>query len=162
MGEYLFLSIATFCVLFALLVVVLPMHKKHEEATGGVINYNPTMSKFVYKVYMSEEEIIRSLKILNVQDELSCSFNYERNTVIFSNLCYKYEYFYEIQEYDGFSILKLSRASFSLTELKPSWAKYRNYYYAHPKGDINYKLNPFMVRKINAEIIPFSQYGNLL
>ena len=160
MGEYLVLVIGAFCVLFVILVVVLPMHKKHEEATGGVMNYDPSMSKFVYKVYMSSEEIIRSLKIINVQDDLSCTFNFERNTIIFSDLCFKYEYFYEIQEYDEFSILKLSRVSFSLYELKPSWAKYRNYYYAHPKGDIHYKLNPFMVRKINAEIIPFSQYGN--
>lgn len=154
MGEYLVLVIGAFCVLFVILVVVLPMHKKHEEATGGVMNYDPSMSKFVYKVYMSGEEIIRSLKILNVQDELSCTFNFERNTIIFSNLCYKYEYFYKIQEYDEFSILKLSRAS--LFESKPA----RTFYNAPPRGDIHYRLNPFMVRKINAVIIPFSQYGN--
>ena len=34
---------------FIFLVVGLPIRKKHEEATGGVMNYNPTMSKFVYK-----------------------------------------------------------------------------------------------------------------
>ena len=160
MGEYLSFMIYALFILSIFLVVCLPIYKKHEKVTGGIVNYDPTMRKFVYKVNMSGEEIIRSLKIINVQDDLSCTFNLEKNTIIFSDLRYKYEYYYEIQEYDGFSILKLSRASFSLDELKPSWAKYRNYYYAHPKGDIHYRLNPFMVSKINAEIIPFSQYGN--
>ena len=72
-----------------------------------------------------------------------------KNTVIITDLSLSYvykgankEYFYEIQEFDGFSILQLSVASiFS------------------EGNDIWLKLNSFMVSKINAEIVPFSQYG---
>lgn len=108
-----------FCIfIFCLaLGVNLSINKKHEKVTGGVVNYDSTMSKFVYKVYMSREEIINSLKIINAKDDLSCTFDFEKNTVLFSDLCQRKEYFYEIQECEGFSILKLSVAS--LIELKP-------------------------------------------
>ena len=130
------------------IVVVIPRYAKFVKVTS-VVNYDWTRRKFVYKVYMSKEKIINSLKIMNIKDELSCKFDFEKNTVIITDLsladvykgAYK-EYFYEIREYDGFSILQLSVASiFS------------------EGSDIWLKLNPFMVSKINAEIVPFSQYG---
>ena len=138
--------------MIVILGVLIPMYVKHAKATGGVVNYNTrfdgTMTKFVYKVYMSREEIINSLKIMNVKDELSCTFDFEKNIIIFTDLSYlnptiKLECFYEIQECDGFSILKLSLVS-------PLF---------HERTNIPFKLNPFMVSKINAEIVPFSQYG---
>ena len=129
-------------------VVVIPKYGKFAKATN-VVNYDRTRRKFVYKVYMSKEEIINSLKIMNIKDELSCTFDLEKNTVIITDLSLSYvykgaynEYFYEIQEYDGFSILQLSVASI-FSERNNIWLK----------------LNPFMVSKINAEIVPFSQYG---
>ena len=92
---------------------------------------------------MSKEEIINSLKIINVKDELSCAFDFEKNIIIFSGLeVLKKEFFYEIKECDGFSILKLRQSSL----------------YGSP--NFVFKINSFMVSKINAEIVPFSQYGN--
>lgn len=122
--------------------IILPIYKNHKKVTRGVVNYDPFMREFVYKVYMSREEIISSLKISNVKDPLSCTFDFEKNTVVFSEYGGSGEYFYEIREYDGFSILKLSQATL------------------FTRGYISYKLNPFLVNKIDAEIVPFSQYGN--
>lgn len=120
-----------------------PSYEKYLNATNGIVNHNRTLTKFVYKVYMSKEEIISSLKIMNVKDSLSCAFDFEKNIIIFSELGgFKNEFFYEIQECDGFSILKLRQTSLLGT----------------PHYD--YKLNLFMISKINAEVIPFSQYGN--
>ena len=120
---------------------LIPIYKRHKKVTGGVVNYDPFMREFVYKVYMSGEEIVNSLKIPNVKDALSCKFDFEKHTILFSEYGGCIEYFYEIREYDGFSILKLSQASIFL------------------RGYISYKINPFLVSKINAEIIPFS-HGN--
>ena len=121
----------------------IPKYKNYWNATNGIVNYNPTLRKFVYKVYMSEEEIISSLKIINVKDELSCAFDFEKNIIFFSGLeILKKEFFYEIQEYEGFSILKLRQTSL----------------FGSP--NFVFKLNLFMVSKLNAEIVPYSQYDN--
>ena len=140
-------------IMIVCLGALIPKYEKFAKATGSVVNYDRNMTKFVYKVYMPREEIISSLKIMNVKDELSCTFDFERNIVIFTDILTSYvykginkEYFYEIQECDGFSILKLSAVS-----PQPNGRNDRTY--------IPLKLNPFMVSKINAEIVPFSQYG---
>lgn len=145
--EYLFGLCWFLFIIFGMIFMLkkhhIPMYKNYWNATNGIVNHNPTLTKFVYKVYMSKEEIISSLKIINVKDELSCAFDFERNIIIFSGLeIFKKEFFYEIQECDGFSILKLRQATL----------------YGSP--NFVFKINPFMVSKINAEIIPFSQYGN--
>ena len=123
---------------------LIPTYEKYLNITNnGIVNYNRTLTKFVYKVYMSKEEIISLLKIINVKDELACTFDFEKNIIIFSGLeVFKKEFFYEIQECDGFSILKLKQTSLIGS---PTFI---------------FKLNPFMISKINAEIIPFSLYGN--
>ena len=124
-------------------VVTIPMYDKFAKATGSVVNHDRYMRKFVYKVYMSKDEIINSLKIMNIKDELSCTFDFEKTTVLITDISRlgslgpRREYFYEIQEYDEFSILKLSVTTIF-----------------HERNQICFKLNPFMVSKLNAEIIP--------
>ena len=137
-------------IMIVCLGALIPKYEKFAKATGSVVNYDRYMTKFVYKVYMPKEEIISSLKIMNVKDELSCTFDFEKTTVLITDIGQwgslgpgpRREYFYEIQEYDGFSILKLSTTTI-----------------LHERNQICFKLNPFMVSKINAEIVPFSKYG---
>ena len=137
-------------IMIVCLGALIPKYEKFAKATGSVVNYDRYMTKFVYKVYMPKEEIISSLKIMNVKDELSCTFDFEKTTVLITDIGQwgslgpgpRREYFYEIQEYDGFSILKLSVTTIF-----------------HERNQICFKLNPFMVSKLNAEIIPFSKYG---
>lgn len=143
-----FMEIIIWVILLFVIVIplilgyTLPIYKNHYKTTAGVINYDSAMRKFVYKVYFSKEEIIISLKRKNDIDELSCTFDFERSVIRFSEYGSSREYYFEIQECDGFSILRLNQVS--LIGMKSS---------------VPFKLNPFLVSKINAEIIPFSLYG---
>ena len=129
---------------FVLLILgyLIPVFKNHNKTTGNVINYDSTMSKFVYRVNMSREEIIDTLNIKNNMDDLSCTFDFERSVILFSEYGSSKEYFFEIQECDGFSIIRLTQVPF-----------------IGMQSYVPFKLNPFLVSKINAQIIPFSQYG---
>lgn len=151
--ESLFFMFFWLFIMIVCLGALIPKYEKFAKATGSVVNHDRKMRKFVYKVYMPREEIISSLKIMNVKDELSCTFDFERNIVIFTDILTSYvykgingKYFYEIQEYDGFSILKLSSV-YPLSDER------------NVRTGIPWKLNPFMVSKISAEIVPFSKYG---
>ena len=141
--ETLFFIIFFFVILFPLVLgIIIPVYKNHYKVSGSIVNYDSSMSKFVYKIYMSRDEIINSLKMKNVKDELSCTFDFEKSTLLFSEYGSSREYFYEIEEYDGYSILKLNQVPL-----------------IGMRSHIPYKINPFLVSKINAEIIPFSQYS---
>ena len=132
-----------FIILFLLVLgIIIPIYKRHYKATGSVINYDATMRKFVYKVNLSGEDIINVLKIKNDIDELSCTFDFDRSVIKFSEYGSYREYFFQIQECNGFSILRLKQVEVLGMS---SW--------------VPFQLNPFIVSKLQAEIIPYSKYG---
>ena len=132
-----------FIILFLLVLgISIPIYKRHYKATGSNINYDATMRKFVYKVNLSGEDIINVLKIKNDIDELSCTFDFDRSVIKFSEYGSYRKYFFQIQECNGFSILRLKQVEVLGMS---SW--------------LPFKLNPFIVSKLQAEIIPYSKYG---
>lgn len=141
--EFLLFAIFFFLILIPLvLCIVIPIYKNHKKATNGIMNYDDTMRKFVYKVPFSGEEIINLLKTRNVKDELSYTFDFDKSTIEFSEDGATREYYFRIQACNGFSILRLEQIEL-----------------VGMQSYIPYKLNPFMVKKLQAEIIPFSLYG---
>ncbi len=131
-----------FAILIPLILgIVIPIYKNHHKATGDIINYDSSMRKFVYKVYLSREEIIKALKIKNVRDVLTCTLDLDRSVIRLEEYGSRREYYFDVQEEDRFSILKLEQVAL-----------------IGMQSYVPYKLNCFMINKINAEIIPFSHY----
>lgn len=124
------------------LAINIPIYKNHKKATGGIINYDATMKKFVYKVNLSNRQIINTLSIKNEFDELFCTFDFEKSVIRFSEYGSHRDYYFQVIEYNDFSVLRLEQvALFGM------------------QSSVPLKLNSFMVNKLQAEIIPFSQYG---
>lgn len=141
--EFLFFAIFFFLILIPLVLgIVIPIYKKHKKATNGIINYDDTMRKFVYKVPFSGAEIINLLKTRNVNEELSYTFDFDKSIIEFSEYDAVRKYYFRIQACNGFSILRLEQIEL-----------------VGMQSYIPYKLNAFMVKKLQAEIIPFSLYG---
>ena len=141
--EFLILIAFFFLLLIPLVLgIIIPIFKSHYKITGTVINYDSMMRKYVYKIYMSYEEIINTLKEKNDIDDLSCDFDFERSIIKISDYGSSREYFFQIQLCDGYSILRFNQVSL-----------------IGMRSHIPYKLNPFIVSKLKAELLPFAQYG---
>ena len=96
----------------------------------------------LYKINLSSQEIIDLLNAKNDIDELSCSFDFEKSVIRFLEYGSHRDYYFKIQECSNFSILRLEQVAL-----------------LGMQSHIPYKLNPFIVSKLQAEIVPFSQYG---
>lgn len=141
--EILFFAVFLFLVLIPLVLgYVIPIYKNHSKVTGSVINYDSSMRKFVYKTNLSYQQVIDSLSTKNDVDELSCTFDFDKAVIRFSEYGSHRDYYFQIQECNTFSVLKLEQvALFGM------------------QSHVPFKLNPYIVCKLHAEIIPFSQYG---
>ena len=140
--KFFWFAILLFAILIPLVLgIIIPIYKSHYKVTGDIINYDSTMRKFVYKVNLSSEDIINLLKTKNDIDELSCSFDFNRSVIKFAEYGSNREYYFQIQECDGFSILRLEQVAL-----------------IGMQSYVPHKLNPFIVSKLQAEIIPYSQY----
>lgn len=138
-----FLPFTIFLIILVFLVLemFIPTYKNHQKATAGTINYDLTMRKFVYKVNLSGDDIIHKLTTKNIGDNLVCSVSIDRSVLLFSEKGSEREYYFHIQERSGFSIFRLEQTAL-----------------VGMQSHIPYKLNPFMVHKLQAELIPYSQY----
>lgn len=140
--ESLIFAILFFLALIIVLGIIIPVYKNHYKSTGNIINYDSTMRKFVYKVNMSREEIINTLRVNSDIDELSCTFDFEKSIIQFSEYGSNREYYFAIQACDGYCIFRLNQVAL-----------------IGMQSNIPFKLNPFIVSKLKAEIIPFAQFG---
>lgn len=138
-----FVILLAFVILIPLILgITIPIYKKHKKVTGSIINHDSLMRKFVYRVNLPSEDIIHLLKTRNVSDELSCTFKPDGTVINFAEYSSNLDYYYQIYECNAFCILRLEQVAL-----------------VGMQSHIPYKLNPFMISKLQAEIIPFSQYG---
>ncbi|MBQ9081872.1 MAG: hypothetical protein IJY28_00010 [Clostridia bacterium] len=140
--EFWFFTLFIFGILILVLGIQIPIYKEHRKATGGVVNYDSFMRKFVYRVHLSQQEIVDRLRTMNGADELSCTFDFEKSVIRFSEYGSYMDYCFQVLECGDGSVLRLQQVGL-----------------VGMKSTVLLKLNPFIVQKLQAEIIPFSQYG---
>ena len=142
MDILLFFAIFSCLVLPVVLLYSKSIIREHDDVTGETVNYDSFMRKFVYKVSLTQDEIIHTLTISNDADALHCSFDTDVPIITFSEYGSGVAYYFSLREYDGFYILRLEQV--------PKFGT---------QGAIPHKLNPFIVKKLHAQIVSFSQYG---
>lgn len=116
-------------------------YRDHQKVSKGVINYDPFMRNFVFKIKKSKEEIISTLSSQRKSDSFGCVLNKDENIITLCGYATDAKYSYDIQEFENYCILRLKQLSLSSC------------------GDIIYRLNHFMVNNLDAEIIPYSEQG---
>ena len=142
MEIYIFVFFIIILIVFLTFAIITPIYKNHIEATANIINYDYVMRKFVFKVYLSRTEILRKLSEQNEFDELNCKVDSKQSAITIFEYGSSIEYTFHIQENDGFSILRLEQIQlFGMS------------------NHICYKLNPYILRKLNCELVPFSEYS---
>lgn len=117
-----------------------PTYKAYKQATGEVINHDSFMRKFVYQTKLDEERIIRSLCMRNAADELVCEIDEAAKIIKFVEYGDYREYYYRITRQEGYSVLELEQVSVIGMQSR-----------------IPFKLNPFIVVKLDAELIPYKE-----
>ncbi|MBO5097192.1 MAG: hypothetical protein J6B96_02630 [Agathobacter sp.] len=141
--EYFIIAFLFFIILILIVFgIIYPIYKNHFKATGGIINYDITMREFVYKTNLQHDDVVELLSMRSDNDELLCEFDFNRSIIKFSEYGSNREYYFQIQRYDGFSILRLEQVAL-----------------IGMSSHVPYKLNPFIISKLQAEIVPFTEYG---
>ena len=112
------------------------------KVSKGVVNHDNFMREFIFKIDKPEEEILFILSAEIKSDFFSCTLNQIEKTITFYEFGDKNEYKYDIQGFNNYCFLRLKQTSF-VSDIR----------------DILYKLNPFIVKKLDAEIIPYSKDG---
>lgn len=129
---------------FVLLPLVIghyrPIYKAYQQTAGNIINHDEMMRKFVYGTELEEAEIIGALCVKNVADELLCEVDEVHKIMKFSSYGDHRSYYYRISERENRRILELEQVSL-----------------IGMQSEVPFKLNPFIVCKLGAELIPYQE-----
>ena len=123
------------------LFAILNIYKDHKKVTNGVVNYDSHLNKFLYKVNFTKDEIIEKLQERDVADYTYCTYDYDTSILRYVDIGQNKEFYLNVRKVDGLSILILEGTAF-----------FQNLSI--------YEFNMFIVRKLQAEAIPYSKYGH--
>ena len=138
-----------FWLLFSALLFILvlaswiPIWRRNSRAENGVVNHDAMMTRFIWRVRLTPSEIIPALTKENVQDALRCSLEPDGQTLRMSlghseDACYHFT----IEQHNGFSVLRLVQTPVILAN-----------------GMQKTMLNPFVIGKLGAEPLPYSDWS---
>ena len=114
---------------------------KHQKSSGGVVNYDCLMRKFVYMTPLSKEEVFVRLGEQNYADSLQCTFAPNLSIVYFSTFWGTIRYHFQMEHLGDRILLRFHKIGFTTC------------------GYFPYKLNPYIITKLNAVPLPYAQYG---
>ena len=108
MAAWIVLAIVFALIAAVTLGIVIPLYIRHFKATGRTLNYNATMSKFIYRIYASPEDTLSALIRRDTGDELDCRLA-EEGVLEFSCYGSSRKYRYMIEDRGTYSILRLEQ-----------------------------------------------------
>ena len=122
-----------------LYIIFRPMYK-NREITNGILNFDGSMRKFVFRIDLSKDEFFSKLKSRNACDTMEYSLNADLTGITFKELGSRLEYGIEIIPCDGYLILRVKQISL-----------------LYGKTNIPYHVNEFWICKFNAKPIDYSR-----
>ena len=140
MEKFAYIFIVLLGVMFVLLAfyfIFRPMVRQ-QKMLNGVVNYDPFMRKFVFRIDGTKDLFGSELNMHNVNDTLEYSLSNDRTVITFLMYHGKFEYEMLIDEFDGFIILRLQQLCLS--------------------GRVSFHINEFMIRKFQAKPLEWTNY----
>lgn len=128
-------------ILFGLVIAYGIFHPilKNKRISGGVVNTDTLCSVFLFQINLSKQELLQKMTVPNVSDTLTYRFDGDTMAVSFfwCNICFPYTL--GIKECpDGCYVCLTRNCSPRIT---------------------NY-INEFMIKKFNAQLLPYEEYKN--
>ena len=149
------LLISAFIVVFvALWFFVIKPFLQERKIKNGVQNHDKFRTDFLFRVYCSEKEFLSKLNLENGSDVLKYTFSEKMKKLtlehIISEKMKKFtmsnteEYSVLIKEFDGGIYVRLSNNVFE------------------QRTNTRYYINEFMIKKFNAELLPYDEYNDIV
>ena len=128
----------------SLFLILKPMLRER-KISNGIRNQDTFSQKYLFKVNYTKNEFLQKLNIPNVYDVLEFTFDNNTMTITFSEYNAKIPYLVTIKELENGCYIRLTKKVFF-----------------GDKSNIPYYINEFMIKKFDAELLPYEEYKNII
>ena len=143
--EFIFLALAIVILIpVALYFILAPMFRE-KKISNNVRNQDTFSQEYLFKVNYTKNAFLQKLNIPNVHDVLEFTFDNNTMTITFSKYNAKIPYTVTIKESENGCYIRLTKKDF-ISE----------------RSNIPYQINEFMIKKFDAELLPYEEYKNII
>ena len=142
-----FIIIAT---IFAVLIpitlfsILMPMFRER-KISGGIRNQDALSQSYLFKINYSKQEFLNRMGLSNVTDLMDYTFDYHAMMITFLQYNAKIPYTVAVKEFEDGCYIRLTRKGFFSS-----------------RSNIPYYINEFMIKKFDAELLPYDEYKNIV
>ena len=128
----------------ALFLILKPMLRER-KISNGIRNQDTLSQNYLFKINYSKQEFLRRIEISNVTDSMDYAFDNNTMVITFSKHNAKIPYTVTIKESENGCYIRLTKKVF-----------------ISDRGIIPYQINEFMIKKFDAELLPYEEYKNII
>ena len=143
--EFIFLALAIVILIPVVLYFILAPMFREKKISNNVRNQDTFSQKYLFKVNYTKNEFLQKLNIPNVHDVLEFTFDNNTMTITFSKYNAKIPYTVTIKESENGCYIRLTKKDF-----------------ISDRSNIPSQINEFMIKKFDAELLPYKEYKNII
>ena len=117
---------------------------RERKISNGIRNQDAFSQNYLFKINYSKQEFLRRIEISNVTDSMDYAFDNNTMIITFSKFIAKLPYTVTIKELENGCYIRLTKNVF------------------FGRSNIPYYINEFMIKKFDAELLPYEEYKNIV
>ena len=143
--EFIFLALVIVILIPVVLYFILAPMFREKKISNNVRNQDTFSQEYLFKVNYTKNEFLQKLNIPNAHDVLEFTFDNNTMTITFSKHNAKIPYTVTIKESENGCYIRLTKKDF-----------------ISDRSNIPYQINEFMIKKFDAELLPYKEYKNII
>ena len=143
--EFIFFALVMVILIPVVLYFILAPMLREEKISNNVRNQDTFSQEYLFKVNYTKNEFLQKLNIPNIYDVLEFTFDNNTMTITFSKYNAKIPYTVTIKESENGCYIRLTKKVF-----------------IGDRSNIPFQINEFMIKKFDAELLPYKEYKNII
>jgi hypothetical protein len=143
--EFIIFAIVFVALIPIVLFFILKLMFRERKISNGIRNQDTLSQNYLFKINYSKQEFLRRIEISNVTDSMDYAFDNNTMVITFSKFNAKIPYTVTIKESENGCYIRLIKNGF-----------------ISDRSNIPYYINEFMIKKFDAELLPYEQYKNIV
>ncbi len=143
--EFIFFAIVFVALIPVALYVILKPMLKEQKVSSGIRNQDTFWQNYLFKIKLSKQDFLNQIEIPNITDTMEYTFDNSTMTITFTKHSAHIPYTIIVKELENGCYIRLTKNVF-----------------IGDRSNIPYYINEFMIKKFDAELLPYEEYKNIV
>ena len=143
--RFIFYALAFVVLIPIVVIIILTPMLKERKISNGIKNQDTFSQIYLFKVNCTKDVFLQKISRANAHDLLEYTFDNDTMTIEFSRYGAKISYKIFVKETNNGCYITLNKDAL-----------------VYDRSNIPYRINEFMIKKFDAELLPYEKYKDIV